>query len=292
MAIGMRVLVATDGSAHAWHAVRLAAAFPWPDGSVVRLVTALAVPASLGARTAAAAPPADPAGLTEAAEALRRPGLTVETAVLEGAPAEAIADDVAAWGGDLVIVGSRGQGALRTLLLGSVAAAVVDRAPCPVLVARGDSVRSIVLADDADGQPAERRPGAHDRTRFAGALGAVVGVAHALAPLASGIALTMRAAAAEAYAADLEESRALHRKVLAEAVADLRSSAVSASEELREGDPGHEVVAAASEAGADLIVVGTRGRTGIPRALLGSVARHVLVNAPCSVLVARAEAKA
>ena len=43
----------------------------------------------------------------------------------------------------------------------------------------------------------------------------------------------------------------------------------------------------AVEGEADLIVMGSRGRTGLTRAFLGSVARNVLVHAPCSVLIAR-----
>jgi nucleotide-binding universal stress UspA family protein len=48
------------------------------------------------------------------------------------------------------------------------------------------------------------------------------------------------------------------------------------------------IVAAALEHAADLIVVGTHGRSGLHHLLLGSVAERVVQHAPCSVLVARA----
>ncbi len=54
-----------------------------------------------------------------------------------------------------------------------------------------------------------------------------------------------------------------------------------------EGDPATEIVRHARDAGVDLIVMGTHGRTGVERLLLGSVAEKVLRDAPCSVLVVK-----
>ncbi len=55
------------------------------------------------------------------------------------------------------------------------------------------------------------------------------------------------------------------------------------------GTPAAEVPRFAAEHHADLVVVGTHGRTGIERALLGSVAEAIVRHSPCSVLVARAQ---
>lgn len=54
---------------------------------------------------------------------------------------------------------------------------------------------------------------------------------------------------------------------------------------VRTGDPAHEIVAAAREWEADLIVMGTHGRRGIGRVFLGSVAETVVRHAPCAALV-------
>jgi nucleotide-binding universal stress UspA family protein len=54
-----------------------------------------------------------------------------------------------------------------------------------------------------------------------------------------------------------------------------------------EGDPGDGIVAAADAEGADLIVVGTHGRSTVGRFLLGSVSDHVVHRAGCPVLVVR-----
>jgi nucleotide-binding universal stress UspA family protein len=56
---------------------------------------------------------------------------------------------------------------------------------------------------------------------------------------------------------------------------------------LLEGDPGEEIINYATEASLDLIVMGTHGRTGLERLLMGSVAEKVLRGAPCSVLVVK-----
>ena len=57
---------------------------------------------------------------------------------------------------------------------------------------------------------------------------------------------------------------------------------------VRTGPPAAEVARFAEERKADLVVVGTRGRTGLERAVLGSIAEAIVRHAPCAVLVARA----
>lgn len=54
-----------------------------------------------------------------------------------------------------------------------------------------------------------------------------------------------------------------------------------------EGDAAAEIVRHADEAGSDVIVLGTHGRTGADRLLMGSVAERVMRDAPCSVLVVK-----
>ena len=59
---------------------------------------------------------------------------------------------------------------------------------------------------------------------------------------------------------------------------------------VREGDPAGEILRAAQFTNADLIVMGTHGRTGLSRLLMGSVAEQVLRKAPCPVLTVRTPA--
>jgi len=57
--------------------------------------------------------------------------------------------------------------------------------------------------------------------------------------------------------------------------------------QVREGVPWQEIIAAARETCADLIILATHGRTGLRHVLLGSVAERVVRHAPCPVLVVR-----
>jgi nucleotide-binding universal stress UspA family protein len=62
---------------------------------------------------------------------------------------------------------------------------------------------------------------------------------------------------------------------------------IPVSHVLLEGDPAAEIARYAADAGIDVIVIGTRGRTGVDRLVLGSVAERVMREAPCSVLVVK-----
>jgi nucleotide-binding universal stress UspA family protein len=79
---------------------------------------------------------------------------------------------------------------------------------------------------------------------------------------------------------------------VAERAADaVRGTGLSVEPAVREGDPRTEIVLEADKWGADLIVLGSHGRTGMKRWLMGSVAEYVVRHAPCSVEVVRVPAK-
>jgi nucleotide-binding universal stress UspA family protein len=83
--------------------------------------------------------------------------------------------------------------------------------------------------------------------------------------------------------------RSAARKRLAETMTAL---GLTGEIEVTIGPPSDAIVKVAEEKGADLVVIGTSGRSGIDRLLLGSVAKAVIRHAPCSVLVARPAAQA
>jgi nucleotide-binding universal stress UspA family protein len=104
-------------------------------------------------------------------------------------------------------------------------------------------------------------------------------------PWTTGIAPTMYGQVPDAYAVEPRESKAQHQRIAADAAKRLRESGRRAHSEMRDGDAALEIIAVAEEQGADLIVLGSRGRTGLARLLLGSVARNVLSGSTASVLV-------
>jgi universal stress protein A len=78
-----------------------------------------------------------------------------------------------------------------------------------------------------------------------------------------------------------------NQKALDDLAASKRGSATIGQVLLKTGDARDQINATATEVGADLIVMGTHGRRGISRALLGSVAETVVRSAPCPVLTVR-----
>src|SRR5687767_3450246 len=93
----------------------------------------------------------------------------------------------------------------------------------------------------------------------------------------------------------LERSRqelTSHYEKLVTRVADqLRAKGMTVETVVRDGDPRSVIVDEAEDWSTDLIVVGSHGRTGLTRWLLGSVAQSVVSHAPCSVEVVRKKAE-
>ena len=82
------------------------------------------------------------------------------------------------------------------------------------------------------------------------------------------------------------------RQVVAHATEQLTRADLSVDTAVRQGDPRTVIVDEAAEWGADLIVLGSHGHTGLMRLLLGSVAQAVVAHAPCSVEVVRRRRRA
>ena len=82
-------------------------------------------------------------------------------------------------------------------------------------------------------------------------------------------------------------ARAAAQKQLAALVAKARRAGVRAVGLMMTGSPYEVIVRAARARRADVLVLGTHGRTGLPRLFLGSVASRVLATAPCPVLTVR-----
>lgn len=88
----------------------------------------------------------------------------------------------------------------------------------------------------------------------------------------------------------LEEETKSHGEVVAKAEKQLRDKGFQIESRVLVGDPREVLVRTARDEGVDLVVMGSHGRTGIAKFVLGSVAAHVMAHAPCSVLVVKEKA--
>ena len=77
------------------------------------------------------------------------------------------------------------------------------------------------------------------------------------------------------------------QEIVAAARTQLQSAGIAAEGRVLQGDPREVLVDVARAEGAGLVVVGSHGRTGFARLVLGSVAAHVVGHAPCSVMVVK-----
>ena len=98
------------------------------------------------------------------------------------------------------------------------------------------------------------------------------------------------AAAPGAIAELIEQQEKFHRGLADRAAADLKSAGFTVTAKMVPADPRGAIVDEARKMPADLVVVGSHGRSGLTKLLLGSVATHVVTHAPCSVLVVKHKA--
>lgn len=209
------------------------------------------------------------------------PGVQVSGAVVSGGAAEVLVARSA--GAELLVVGSRGLGRFSGLLLGSVGVQTAAHADCPVVVVRPDShqPRSGPVVVGVDGSPGSEL-----------AMGFAFGAADRY-----GRELVAVGAWTEPTAAfpgdmmpvvyDVDEIEAEETRLVAEAVAgwSTRYPDVPVRQRVVCAAPADALVSAAD--GAELLVVGARGRGGFTGLLLGSVSQRVLHHAPCPVAVVR-----
>lgn len=203
--------------------------------------------------------------------------------VESGAPDEEIVRVAEASGASLIVVGAKPREGAR-LALGHVAERVVRYAHASVLVAREGRAtgKLLVTTDFSEGSlPALRVAG-----DLARATGASATLLHVVTPPSSALSSALMPFGdtwTPPAASAVEALEALGRATLA----SLTTEHGFAGFEQRAGEPADVILQRAEELDVEMIVTGSRGRRGLARLVLGSVAEKVIRNSTCSVLVAR-----
>lgn len=170
---------------------------------------------------------------------------------------------------EMIVVGSRGLGGFRGLLLGSVSQQLTEHARCPVTVVRRDAtpldptLRRIMVGHDGSSH-------ADEALRFAGEL----------ATRAGGEVIVAYATPTSVVVDDSDAGGVVAPHGLHETVdgwcEPLREAGLEPRIVVLDGDPRTELLNAAHDHNADLLVVGTRGHRAVARLLIGSVAASLI----------------
>lgn len=191
-----------------------------------------------------------------------------ELAILDGHPAEALLRRAGSNSPDLIVIGSHGHGGFSRLRLGSVAEHMIRTSPTPTLVARTRADRQIPKIErvlcPVSFDPEARRS----------------------LQVAAGVAQKFRAKLAVVHAVDEPhlDLEAKHRE-LCQWVPDEVRKQCAVVEAVRHGNPAEQILLAAREQSADLIVLGAARRPFLELAILGDTAERVLRHAESAVLV-------
>ena len=197
-----------------------------------------------------------------------------------GSPAEVIVSMAEEQNADLIVMGARGLGPVKERLLGSVSHRILTLAPCATLIVNGPvkAMKQILL-------PLQGPSDAEAAVRFL-----------QLKPFHDAVEVTLLTVlpsteppwpgdAAAATAGKLEEQALQSARDYIDGEAErLRAIGYQARGIALFGTPSAMILQEATNLRSDLILMGTRGRQGITRFLLGSVSHAVLHQMPCPVL--------
>lgn len=191
---------------------------------------------------------------------------------------------------DLIVIGTHGRSGLDRIVIGSVAATVLHKAACPVLVVPPEAAgppavtfQRIICAVDFG--PSSMRALDYALSMAQEAGGALT-VLHVLEPIPEDVIVAPPFDPAAHRHAREDEAMARFRA----AVPPDARLWCELTELVGSGRPYSEILRVAAERNCDLIVMGTVGRGVLDRLFFGSTANHVVGRAPCPVLTVRASA--
>lgn len=203
-----------------------------------------------------------------------------------GSPTNKIVEVAQEWNVDLIVMGAGETKHPDGFVIGPIAEAVITHATQPVLAVRpGDpplQFQRILCPVDQSSTSAR---GLRNAVRFAKVFGGEV-IVLSVVPEVSWLT-------AAAETGDLANAKAEYAsewvREFGRFLASVDVSGIGWKREVRHGTPHGQIVAAAKDHNADLIVMGATGRTGLLRVLLGSTTRRLLRSLPCSLLTVKQE---
>ncbi|WP_414897292.1 universal stress protein [Rhodovulum sp. YEN HP10] len=276
------ILVGTDFSERSDRALRRATLLARQTGAALRLVHV--VDDDQPVRIVEAEREAAAGLLQQQAATLREhDGLDCAAHVVLADPFAGLIEAVRQLGADLLVIGPHRRQILRDVFIGTTAERTIRAAACPVLMANAPPVgpyRHALLATDLS----EGSQGAFRRLDG-------LGFGHRLRSSVLHVFDATEAAMMRIHAtreddreAHLREAGAEAARALTEFLRELPQGPMIELVRHRSGSAASEILAAATEAEADLIVVGTQSRGAFETMVLGSVARQVLRSATADVL--------
>ncbi|MBV6471317.1 MAG: hypothetical protein NBKEAIPA_03249 [Nitrospirae bacterium] len=294
--VTMRWLVALDESEFSERIIGWMRAFPHSKQTAVTVVHVLApldVPETIGLTGQQLLLQQQGAMVEALLQRVRRlleeSFADVEVILREGVPSREILQVIQERRPDLVVSGMQGLYRSPGFTIGGVAQRLLSYAPCSLMLVPGkaqpgDGLR-IMLATD----------GSEDARRAARVVAELPGVRETMIvsvvrPLGAEKAVLERFQPEESRkmeAAFLRRRRAEARKALAECECLLRQAVMVVRARVIAGHPAEAIVRAARRDAVDLLVVGSRGLTGMKATALGSVSQTVAQLAPCPVLIVK-----
>jgi len=289
------ILAATDFSAHARHAADRAARLAHETGARLTLMHAVSGSALAELRQWLGAGHVGEQQLIEetqrslkqaAAELAAARHLAVHTHLDTGGTLDSIGRQAEALDADLLVLGARGSGFLRRLVLGTTAERLLRRTTRPMLVVRQtahEPYRRVLVALD-----------------FSPWSGSALLLARHVAPHARLVLLSafqvpfeekLRFAGVDAATVDRyrTQARAMATQRLYAAAHDAGLKPGHWDARIVEGDASQRIVEQEQESDCDLVVVGKHGQSAAEELLLGSVTKHVLAEGSTDVLVSTAK---
>jgi nucleotide-binding universal stress UspA family protein len=284
-----RLLVATDGSEFSEDAIREALALSRRCSSKLFAISVIETNAELAAMAPALLEKNEKAArerLEAVAARARKDGVDCETIVREGEDLyQYIVDEAAKNKITMIVMGRRGRKGLNRLVMGSTTARVIGHAPCSVLVvppAAKVEFRSVVVATDGSKYSAAAVSEAIGIAKRNGSK--LTAVAVVPAEMAMPTDADFAALQRDKLADQEMQSAEKNAKAVKEAA---QKEGVAAQAFVLSGKPADAIIECAKDANADLITVGSHGRTGLDKLLMGSVTERVIVLSPCAVLVVK-----